>query len=118
MAEWLKEDAWKACLGETLTWVRIPLSPPEIRPARLPVSRAAHRDRPLLRPPLPWAIAEPLSVPGGLQRVSRSESRRRHRPWRMPQNRLDRDRNRRVGCPIPVVRNALPTDCYFSRPRF
>src|SRR5437867_12527219 len=30
MAEWLKAHAWKACLGETLTWVRIPLSPPEI----------------------------------------------------------------------------------------
>ena len=29
MAEWLKAHAWKACLGETLTWVRIPLSPPE-----------------------------------------------------------------------------------------
>jgi hypothetical protein len=31
MAEWLKAHAWKACLGETLTWVRIPLSPPEIK---------------------------------------------------------------------------------------
>src|ERR1039458_4599122 len=30
MAEWLKAHAWKACLGETLTWVRIPLSPPLI----------------------------------------------------------------------------------------
>src|SRR5271157_409155 len=30
MAEWLKAHAWKACLGETLTWVRIPLSPPEL----------------------------------------------------------------------------------------
>src|SRR5258708_12553571 len=29
MAEWLKAHAWKACLGETLTWVRIPLSPPD-----------------------------------------------------------------------------------------
>ena len=28
MAEWLKAHAWKACLGETPTWVRIPLSPP------------------------------------------------------------------------------------------
>jgi hypothetical protein len=24
----LKEHAWKACVGETLPWVRIPLSPP------------------------------------------------------------------------------------------
>ena len=30
MAEWLKAHAWKACLGETLTWVRIPLSPPRV----------------------------------------------------------------------------------------
>ena len=32
MAEWLKAHAWKACLGETLTWVRIPLSPPVFHP--------------------------------------------------------------------------------------
>src|SRR5579864_784648 len=31
MAEWLKAHAWKACLGETLTRVRIPLSPPYLR---------------------------------------------------------------------------------------
>src|SRR5262245_7571702 len=30
MSEWLKEHAWKACVGETLPWVRIPLSPPSI----------------------------------------------------------------------------------------
>src|SRR5262245_50358846 len=28
MSEWLKEHAWKACVGGTLPWVRIPLSPP------------------------------------------------------------------------------------------
>jgi hypothetical protein len=28
MAEWLKAHAWKACLRETVTWVRIPLPPP------------------------------------------------------------------------------------------
>src|SRR5215510_15722237 len=28
MSEWLKEHAWKACVEETLPWVRIPLSPP------------------------------------------------------------------------------------------
>ena len=31
MSEWLKEHAWKACVGETLPWVRIPLSPPTIQ---------------------------------------------------------------------------------------
>ena len=30
MSEWLKEHAWKACVGETLPWVRIPLSPPAL----------------------------------------------------------------------------------------
>ena len=28
VAEWLKAHAWKACIGETLSWVRIPFSPP------------------------------------------------------------------------------------------
>ena len=30
VAEWLKAHAWKACLQETVTWVRIPLPPPTI----------------------------------------------------------------------------------------
>ena len=30
MAEWLKAHAWKACIEETLSWVRIPFSPPLI----------------------------------------------------------------------------------------
>ena len=28
MAERFKAHAWKACIGETLSWVRIPFSPP------------------------------------------------------------------------------------------
>ena len=28
VAEWLKAHAWKACKGVTLSWVRIPFSPP------------------------------------------------------------------------------------------
>ena len=31
MAEWLKAHAWKACIGETLSRVRIPLSPPVVK---------------------------------------------------------------------------------------
>src|SRR5205807_2789385 len=31
MAEWLKAHAWKACVRETVPWVRIPLSPPFVR---------------------------------------------------------------------------------------
>src|SRR5205085_7733696 len=34
MAEWLKAHAWKACIGETLSRVRIPVSPPA-HPSRL-----------------------------------------------------------------------------------
>ena len=30
MAEWLKAHAWKACIRETVSWVRIPLPPPRI----------------------------------------------------------------------------------------
>jgi hypothetical protein len=35
MAEWLKAHAWKACVRETVPWVRIPLSPPEYSPKSL-----------------------------------------------------------------------------------
>ena len=30
MAEWLKAHAWKACKRETVSRVRIPLSPPQL----------------------------------------------------------------------------------------
>jgi hypothetical protein len=36
MAEWLKAHAWKACLLERVTWVRIPLSPPDSKAVTLP----------------------------------------------------------------------------------
>src|SRR5437870_6141233 len=39
MSEWLKEHAWKACVGETLPRVRIPLSPPNFASLRLGGSR-------------------------------------------------------------------------------
>src|SRR5579871_4244345 len=43
MAEWLKAHAWKACVRETVPWVRIPLSPPlfKIRHARALVECSA-----------------------------------------------------------------------------
>jgi hypothetical protein len=28
VAEWMKAHAWKACIEATLSWVRIPFSPP------------------------------------------------------------------------------------------
>jgi hypothetical protein len=38
MAEWLKAHAWKACVRETVPWVRIPLSPPTGRVRRFSVT--------------------------------------------------------------------------------
>ena len=32
VAEWLKAHAWKACIGQSLSWVRIPFSPPLNKP--------------------------------------------------------------------------------------
>jgi hypothetical protein len=44
MSEWLKEHAWKACVGETLPWVRIPLSPPSAFARReIPARRGEHQ---------------------------------------------------------------------------
>jgi hypothetical protein len=45
MSEWLKEHAWKACVRETVPWVRIPLSPPNFAPLvwrSEPASRLPH----------------------------------------------------------------------------
>jgi hypothetical protein len=43
MSEWLKEHAWKACVRETVPWVRIPLSPPSFQ--SYPVSVRAYPSR-------------------------------------------------------------------------
>ena len=58
MAEWLKAHAWKACVRETVPWVRIPLSPPElieviyifcsISPSRPPQRTISFRRPPLV----------------------------------------------------------------------
>jgi hypothetical protein len=39
MAEWLKAHAWKACVRETVPWVRIPLSPPRYSTRAYPIVR-------------------------------------------------------------------------------
>jgi hypothetical protein len=39
VAEWLKALAWKACIRETVSWVRIPLPPPACSSARFVVVR-------------------------------------------------------------------------------
>ena len=38
VAEWSKAHAWKVCIGVTLSWVRIPPSPPTHRVAKQTVS--------------------------------------------------------------------------------
>ena len=35
VAEWLKAHAWKACIRETVSWVRIPLPPPAVLAAAI-----------------------------------------------------------------------------------
>ena len=55
MAEWLKALAWKACIRETVSWVRIPLPPP----AKYPSTSIHVHNRRAVRPTgrsLPRAI--------------------------------------------------------------
>ncbi len=55
MAEWLKAHAWKACMGETPSRVRIPVSPPDAPQffrrhlARIPKNRGETRSAHLSR---------------------------------------------------------------------
>src|ERR1700756_52908 len=41
MAEWLKAHAWKACIGETLSRFRTPVSPPDTQSAANQLSSTA-----------------------------------------------------------------------------
>ena len=47
VAEWLKAHAWKVCIRETVSRVRIPLPPPSDRPIARSISRFA-QPRPIL----------------------------------------------------------------------
>ncbi len=66
MSEWLKEHAWKACVGETLPGVRIPLSPPaelshssrKAMPTRKPKRTAPKKKK--TKPPAAPAAASSL----------------------------------------------------------
>src|SRR4030095_3258537 len=62
MSEWLKEHAWKACVGETLPRVRIPLSPPASFRCFSSVFRAKSTRREFSQPPIPFC-AEMQSNP-------------------------------------------------------
>src|SRR5215472_9057335 len=58
VAEWLKAHAWKACIRETVSWVRIPPSPP----VKLKLfgifrsSHSTHNAKPIFSPPPPAAL--------------------------------------------------------------
>jgi hypothetical protein len=71
MSEWLKEHAWKACVGETLPRVRIPLSPPTFAALKL-----AKREGVLGTVRLsPHSARIPLSPPTFAKRSLRSRLR-------------------------------------------
>jgi len=66
MSEWLKEHAWKACVGEILPRVRIPLSPPPPSRSRSVgggssrlAGRAATRLAPRQRDRIPLSATSP-----------------------------------------------------------
>src|SRR3954470_23503212 len=75
VAEWLKAHAWKACLGETLTWVRIPPSPPSHQnPGPSTYGRSAD-----FFVATTWRYQRAFILRLD-QAVCKSESRTRHRP--------------------------------------
>jgi hypothetical protein len=74
MAEWLKAHAWKACVRETVPWVRIPLSPPS-EPKSLYFS--ALPDVGCLAAHIPAHTSEEAETRSILMRGSRSAQRSR-----------------------------------------
>jgi hypothetical protein len=63
MAEWLKAHAWKACIRETVSWVRIPLPPPVKLKLRINFQSLAlypqRKTHTALSPlPPPWSIED------------------------------------------------------------
>ena len=68
MSEWLKEHAWKACVGETLPWVRIPLSPPV---PTLQFSSAIYS----IRRPKQWSSAISSAIRHNFTRLRLAENR-------------------------------------------
>ena len=56
VAEWLKALAWKACIRETVSWVRIPPSPP------IPISKPLSDARAAARACCGGPFAAPTSV--------------------------------------------------------
>ena len=65
MAEWLKAHAWKACIGETLSRVRIPVSPPFKLTVYSNVTGAKYRELRLFNVML-GSMRPKLGLPNGL----------------------------------------------------
>src|SRR2546423_15284701 len=61
MAEWLKALAWKACIRETVSWVRIPPPPPVLQLPTFSRSRSSQND------PRYAPILRDCSAPGALR---------------------------------------------------
>src|SRR5690242_14990512 len=84
MSEWSIEHAWKACVGETLPWVRIPLSPYQFSVNGRPVRFRA--------PGLNFDTKRSISLdrqPSGQASSTRSKRENRHE---FPKDQLDRCR--------------------------
>src|SRR6476619_1304183 len=73
MSEWLKEHAWKACVGEILPRVRIPLSPPISADSETPTAQQ-------------FAVRYSLRAPGNVSRrcVAAAESMSQPAVQRLP----------------------------------
>src|SRR4029453_9183782 len=68
MSEGLKEPAWKACVGETLPWVRIPLSPPSLEGVFLNCPQSTTSARRSTRDRLVWRVCVAHRSFRGLER--------------------------------------------------
>src|SRR5215468_11023813 len=80
MSEWLKEHAWKACVGETLPWVRIPLSPPNSKFEGLCAGARHGTKIPSTRRPT-TSLCSLASRSWWRQVAPLRDRRRLHRPW-------------------------------------
>ena len=93
MSEWLKEHAWKACVGVILLpWVRIPLSPPLAFCKSLKIKWLANflGDNPAFNPPFSCA------VPADVQSRARTKPDPGPRRDRAPETRFGGRRPRRL----------------------
>ena len=80
VAEWLKAHAWKVCIRETVSRVRIPLPPP-VHPPKL-ANVPLKRGNTFWFPRHSRLAAEPLRLPRARKLVSDGPGSRSDRTWR------------------------------------